>query len=59
VPAKVNVKLESIGFSAWIPFGLSEEFPTFGAAKEEIRKRLENSGLPALKLAFKQETFEK
>jgi hypothetical protein len=57
VPAKVNVKLESIGFSAWIPFGLSEEFPTFGAAKEEIRKRLENSGLPALKLAFKQETF--
>ncbi len=59
VPAKVNVKLESIGFSAWIPFGLSEDFPTFGSAKEEIRKRLENSGLPALKLAFKQETIEK
>jgi hypothetical protein len=59
VPAKVNVKLESIGYSAWIPFGLSEDFPTFGSAKEEIRKRLENSGLPALKLAFKQETIEK
>ncbi|HAG82130.1 MAG TPA: excinuclease ABC subunit C, partial [Cyanobacteria bacterium UBA12227] len=24
VPAKVNIKLESIGYSAWIPFGLSE-----------------------------------
>jgi hypothetical protein len=55
----VNIKLETIGYSAWIPFGLSEEFPTFVSAKGEIRKRLENSGLPAVKLAFKQETIEK
>lgn len=59
VPAKVNIKLETIEYSAWIPFGLSEEFPTFGAAKGEIRKRLENADLPGLKLAFKQETIEK
>jgi len=59
VPAKVNIKLESIGYSAWIPFGLSEEFPTFVSAKEEIRKRLESCSLPGLKLAFKQETIEK
>lgn len=59
VPAKVNIKLESIGYSAWIPFGLSEEFPTFVSCKEEIRKRLENSSLPTLKLVFKQETIEK
>ncbi|WP_206755809.1 MULTISPECIES: GIY-YIG nuclease family protein [Cyanophyceae] len=59
VPAKVNIKLETIGYSAWIPFGLNEEFSTFVSAKGEIRKRLENSGLPAVKLAFKQETIEK
>ena len=59
VPAKVNIKLESIGFSAWIPFGLNEEFPTFVSAKQEIHKRLENSSLPGIKLAFKQETIEK
>lgn len=59
VPAKVNIKLENIGYSAWIPFGLSEEFCTFERAKEEIRKRLHNSDLPGLKITFKRETFTK
>jgi hypothetical protein len=59
VLAKVNIKLEDIGYSAWIPFGLSKEFPTFESATEEIRKRLINSGLPGLKVTFKRETIEK
>jgi hypothetical protein len=59
VPAKVNIKLENIGYSAWIPFGLSEEFPTFETAKQEIRKRLQNSDLPELKITFKRETIAK
>jgi len=59
VPAKVNIKLENIGYSAWIPFGISENFPTFESAKEEICQRLKNSGLPGIKLAFKGETIEK
>lgn len=59
VPAKLNIKLENIGYSAWIPFGVSKEFPTFEAATEEIRKRLRGSGLPELKVAFKRETIEK
>jgi predicted GIY-YIG superfamily endonuclease len=59
VPAKVNIKLENIGYSAWIPFGLSEEFPTFEIAKEEIRRRLQNSDLPELKLSFKREAIAK
>lgn len=58
-PAKVNIKLETIGYSAWIPFGLNEEFATFESAKEEICKRLKYSGLPELNLAFKRETIEK
>jgi hypothetical protein len=57
VPAKVNIKLENIGYSVWIPFGFSEEFPTFETATREIRRRLENSGLPTLKVAFKRETI--
>jgi predicted GIY-YIG superfamily endonuclease len=59
VPAKVNIKLEKIGYSAWIPFGLSEEFPTFETAKQEIRRRLQNSDLPELKITFKRETIAK
>ena len=59
VPAKVNIKLENIGYSAWIPFGLSEEFPTFEIAKEEIRRRLQNSDLLGLKITFKRETIAK
>ncbi len=59
VPAKVNIKLESIGYSAWIPFGISKEFNTFESAKQEIRRRLENSGLPGLKIVFKSERIEK
>jgi len=57
VPAKVNIKLETIGYSAWIPFGISEDFSTFALAKEEICKRLKNSGLPGIKLEFKGETI--
>ncbi|MCL1463474.1 GIY-YIG nuclease family protein [Argonema galeatum] len=59
VPAKLNIKLENIGYSAWIPFGVSEEFTTFEAATEEIRKRLKGSGLSELKVGFKRETIEK
>jgi hypothetical protein len=43
--------------SAWIPFGLTKEFTTFETATEEIRRRLQNSGLPGLKITFKRETF--
>ena len=59
VPAKVNIKLENIGYSAWIPFGTSAAFPTYEAAKEEITRRLKNSDLPGLKLVFKRETITK
>lgn len=59
VPAKVNIKLETIGYSAWIPFGISADFPSFESAKEEICKRLKNSGLPGIRLGFKRETIEK
>ena len=59
VTAKLNIKLENIGYSGWIPFGVSEEFSSFEAATEEIRKRLKGSGLPELKVAFKRETIEK
>ncbi|WP_157462264.1 hypothetical protein [Crinalium epipsammum] len=59
VPAKVNIQLETMKYSAWIPFGLSAGFPTFSSATEEIRKRFKDSGLPELKLAFKRETIEK
>lgn len=59
VPAKVNIKLENIGYSAWIPFGFSEEFPTFETATKEIKRRLQNSDLPDLKITFKRETIAK
>lgn len=59
VPAKVSIKLEDIGYSAWIPFGLSREFPTFEAATKEIRRRLKDLDLPSLKVAFKRETIVK
>jgi hypothetical protein len=59
VPAKVNIKLEEMGYSACIPFGSNEEFPAFESTTEEIRKRLINSGLPGLKVNFKRETVGK
>jgi hypothetical protein len=59
IPAKVNIKIEAIGYSAWIPFGASEEFPTLELATKEIHKRLTDSGLPGLKFAFKQESITK
>ena len=59
MPAKVNIKLDNIGYSAWIPFGTSAAFPTYEAAKEEIIRRLKNSDLPGLKLMFKRETIAK
>jgi hypothetical protein len=59
VPAKVNIKLEEMGYSACIPFGSNEEFPAFESATEEIRKRLINSGLPGLKVNFKREAVGK
>ncbi|BAU63295.1 Excinuclease ABC C subunit domain protein [Stanieria sp. NIES-3757] len=59
VPAKVNIKLETIGYSAWIPFGFNEEYNTFELAKQEIIRRLKNSDLPELKLTFKRESITK
>ena len=59
VPAKVNIKLKYLDYSAWIPFGMSEQYPTFEAAKQEIKKRLEEADLPGLKLTFKKETIAK
>lgn len=59
VPAKVNIKLEDIGYSAWIPFGMNEQYATFEAAKEEIKTRLYNADLPGLKLTFKKESVAK
>lgn len=59
VPAKVNIKLENIGYSAWIPFGSCKEFPTYDSATAEIRRRLKDSELLGLKLGFKRETIEK
>ncbi len=58
VPAKVNIKLETIGYSAWIPFGPNQEFPNFELAKAEIERRIKNSGLPGIKLSFKRETAQ-
>jgi hypothetical protein len=59
VPAKVNIKLETINYSAWIPFGMNEQYPTFEAAKEEIKTRLYDADLPELKLTFKKESIAK
>ncbi|MDJ0687366.1 MAG: hypothetical protein QNJ41_02545 [Xenococcaceae cyanobacterium MO_188.B32] len=59
VPAKVNIKLESINYSAWVSFGFCEKYPTFEEAKEEIRQRLKNANLPGLKLTFTRETIKR
>ena len=59
VSAKVNIKLEHLQYSAWIPFGLSEQYPTYEAAKQEIKKRLNEANLPGLKLTFKKESVAK
>ncbi len=59
VPARVNIKIEKIGYSVGIPFGMNENFPTFPSAKAEISNRLKNSGLPNIKLSFKSETIGK
>lgn len=59
VPAKVNIKLEKMRYSAWIPFGMSEDYPAFDAAKQEIKNRLEEADLPGLKLTFKKESITK
>jgi hypothetical protein len=59
VPAKVNIKLEHLKYSIWIPFGMNEQYPTFEAAKQEIKTRLYNADLPGLKLTFKKESIAK
>ncbi|MGL5074373.1 MAG: GIY-YIG nuclease family protein, partial [Waterburya sp.] len=59
VPAKVNIKLEHIKYSAWIPFGMNEQYPTFETAKQEIKTRLYEADLPGLKLTFKKESIAK
>ena len=58
-PAKVNIKLEKMKYSAWIPFGMNDQYPTFDSAKAEIKKRLNKANLPALKLTFKKENITK
>ena len=59
VPAKVNIKLTEINYSAWIPFGISQEYPSLELAKTEIKRRLLNSGLPGIKLTFRNEHISK
>ncbi|NJK27351.1 MAG: excinuclease ABC subunit C [Coleofasciculaceae cyanobacterium SM2_3_26] len=58
-PAKISMKLGGVNRELTIPFGKSEEFPSFELAKQEIRKRLENSGIPGLQLTFKREAIAK
>jgi hypothetical protein len=58
-PAKVNIKLTDLGYSAWVPFGCSQVFPSFESAIEEIHSRLHSADLPGLKLSFKKESIEK
>ncbi|GAB4525998.1 MAG: hypothetical protein Tsb0014_05880 [Pleurocapsa sp.] len=58
-PAKVNIKLNKMQYSAWIPFGMTEEYPTFEAAQEEIKNRLSKADLPNLKMIFEKETIIK
>lgn len=58
-PAKVNIRLEKMEYSAWIPFGYNIEFPSFETAKEEIKRRLKNADLPDIKLTFKRESVQK
>jgi len=55
VPAKVNIKILEVGSGFGIPFGPSDDFPTFETAKEEIKRRLEASDLPEMKLTFQRE----
>ncbi len=58
-PAKVNIKLEKMKYSTWIPFGMSEQYSTFETAKQEIIKRLSEADLPGLKLTFRKENITK
>jgi hypothetical protein len=46
-------------YSAWIPFGMNEQYPTFEAAKKEIKQRLNQADLPDLKLTFRREHITK
>ncbi|MDI9637647.1 hypothetical protein QM565_18110 [Geitlerinema splendidum] len=59
VPARVNIRLESLNYSAWIPIGFSPSYPTFEEVKAEICRRFNRSSLPELKLGFKKETIGK
>ncbi len=58
-PAKVNIKLENMKYSAWIPFGMNKKYPSFEAAKTEIKRRLNEANLPDLKLTFRREHITK
>ena len=58
-PAKVNIKLTKMRYSVWIPFGMSEQYSTFEAAKQEITRRLNEADLPELKLTFRKENITK
>ena len=58
-PAKVNIKLEKMRYSAWIPFGMNINYPTFDAARDEIKRRLSKADLPNLRLTFRREHITK
>lgn len=55
VPAKVNIKLEKMKYSAWIPFGTNRQYTTFESVRDEIKRRLQLADLPKLKLSFRRE----
>ncbi|MBP0009602.1 hypothetical protein [Roseofilum sp. Belize Diploria] len=55
VPAKGNIKILEVGSGFGIPFGPSDDFPTFETAKAEIKRRLQTSDLPEMKLTFQPE----
>ena len=55
VPAKVTIKIPELGSGFGIPFGPTDEFPSFEAAKTEIKRRLRASNLPEMTLTFQRE----
>ena len=59
VPAKVNIKLEKMKYSMWIPFGKNQKYVTFEIARDEIKRRLNGADLPNLKLKFTREKITK
>ena len=55
VPAKVTIKILELDSGFGISFGPTDDFPTFETAKQEIKRRLQASNLPEMKLTFQRE----